>query len=526
MWGEAHLQLSGADARVFLGPDDLDRLGTAAYLTGRVEPADDAWERAHFAFRARGDAARAVRCAFWLGLTLAERGEEVRGGGWLARADSLLQEAGLDCVERGYLRIPAALQALNGGETSSAYAEFGRIVEIADRFGDADLRALGRLGRGQALIASGSAAQGVRLLDEAMLAVTTGEVSPIAAGIVYCGVIIACRTVFDLRRAQERTAALSRWCASQPDLKPYRGQCLVHRSEIMQLHGEWADALEEARQACEHLSNPPGDPVLGMALYQQAELLRLRGRLAEAEDAYRQASGWGHPVQPGLALLRMAQGRIDAAGAAIQRAVAEATGPVERSRVLAGYVEIKLAADDPGAARAAADELGEIADAFDSPYLWAVLGYARGAVLLAEGASAEAGISLRRTSAAWQELEAPYEVARARLLMGLACSRLGDTDTVGLEWDAADRIFRELGAAPDLARLAGLRGPAKPGGGLTGREVEVLRLVAAGKTNREIAAELVLSEHTVRRHLQNIFAKLDLTSRAAATAYAYRHGLV
>lgn len=300
-WRDAYEHLSAADQQDSLDADDLDRLARAAYLTGDVDAANDTWERTHRAFLGRGEIAPAVRCAFWLGLTLVQRGEHARGGGWIGRAAHLLEEASLDCVEQGYLRVPVALQTLEGGDPEAAYGSFVEITELADRFGDADLRALGRLGQGRALITQGRVARGMAMLDEAMVAVTTGEVSPLAAGIVYCTMIIACRAVFDLRRMQEWTAVLSRWCATQQDLKPYRGQCLVHRSEIMQLRGEWADAIDEARHACEHLSDPPGDPVMGMALYQQAELLRLRGELAQAERCYREASSCGHTTQPGLA---------------------------------------------------------------------------------------------------------------------------------------------------------------------------------------------------------------------------------
>lgn len=527
-WRDAYEHLSAVDQQDSLDAEDLDRLARAAYLTGHLDAANDAWERTHLAYLGRGDIAPAVRCAFWLGLTLVLRGEHARGGGWLGRARHILEEASLDCVEQGYLRLPMALQALGGGDAETAYRTFVEIAETADRFGDADLRAFGRLGQGQALVAQGQATPGAAMLDEAMVAVTTGEVSPLAAGIVYCAVILACRDIFDVRRVQEWTAVLSRWCATHQDLKPYRGQCLVHRSEIMQLRGDWADAMNEVRRAREHLSDPPGDPAIGMALYQQGELLRLRGELALAEKRYREATNWGHPAQPGLALLRLAQGRLDDAVAAIDRTVAEAEGAVERSRVLPAYVEVKLAVGDVEDARTAVDELDEIAAAFDSPFLHAVVGYANGSLLLAESDAAAASVALRRAWVAWHELGAPYETARVRLQMARACRQLGDHDTAEMELEAARRVFEQLGAAPALEQVRQLtvRTASPSTGGLTPREIEVLRLLATGATNREIADSLVISDRTVARHVSNMFTKLGLSSRAAATAYAYEHELV
>lgn len=527
-WRDAYQHLSVAGREGSLGAEDLDRLARAAYLTGHVDAASDTWERTHHAFLDRGEIPSAVRCAFWLGLTLVERGEHARAGGWLGRAQHLLDTAGLDCVEQGYLRLPMALQVLEAGDPEAAYRSFVEVTEVADRFGDADLRALGRLGQGRSLVNQGQVARGVAMMDEAMVAITTGEVSPMAAGIVYCTMVIVCRAVFDLRRMQEWTAVLSRWCATQQDLKPYRGQCLVHRSEIMQLRGEWADAMDEVQQACQHLSDPPGDPVLGMALYQQAELLRLRGEYARAEANYRAAGGCGHPTQPGLALLRFAQGRLADAAAALQPTVAAAEGPVERARVLSAYVEITLAAGEVDAARAAADGLAEIAAAFDSAYLRAVVDYAQGSVLLADGDAEAACAALRRTWVAWHELEAPYEAALVRLQMTRACRQLGDYDTADMELDAARRVFEQLGAAPALELVRALTSPSASAapGGLTPREVEVLRRVATGATNREIADMLVISDKTVARHVSNMFTKLGVSTRAAATAYAYEHDLV
>jgi ATP/maltotriose-dependent transcriptional regulator MalT len=527
-WAEARAALASADREHGLGPDDLVSLGMAAFLVGRDEESADALGRAHREYLTRGDWPRAAASAFWVAFGLLDRGEHAQAGGWLARAGRVLDDHECDSVERGYLLLPRALQAAGRRDFAAALDIFGRAAAVGERFGDRDLVAIARHGQGRALVDLGRTAEGVALLDEAMAAVMTGEISPVIAGVVYCSVLSACHGIFDLRRAREWTAALTRWCANQPELVPFRGQCLIRRAEVLQLQGDWPDAVDEAKRARDVLTSPPARPGVGAAWYQLAELRRLRGELAEAEEAYRQASIAGRKPQPGLALLRLAQGQPDVAAAAIRRVLGEAVDPRTRPIALAAGVEILLAASQVGEARTVADELAGSSAESPVPFLQALSAGATGAVLLAEGRPRDALGPLREASAAWQELDAPYQAARIRVLVGLACRALHDTDTCAMELEAAGRTFRALGAAPDLARVGSLTrrpAPEPADGPLTGREREVLRLIATGKTNRAIAEVLTISEKTVARHVSNIFVKLGLNSRAAATAYAYEHGL-
>jgi DNA-binding NarL/FixJ family response regulator len=527
-WGEAFVLLSSAEQDPRFAPEDLERLAVASYLVGRFDASVDTWTHAHHAYLSDGDVDRAVRCACWLAFVLLNMGELARGGGWVHRAERLLDDSRRSGVEHGYVRYIAALRVAFDGDVQAAQAGFADAATIGDRFGELELVALARVGQGRCLIACGQIAHGIALLEEAMAAVTAHEMSPTAVGDLYCTVIEGCQEVFDVRRAQEWTAALSRWCDSQPELVLYRGQCLVHRAELMVLGGAWVDAVAELERACDRLARPTSQPALGAAHYVRAELHRLRGEFAEAEAAYRRANQSGRQPQPGLALLRLAQGRVDEARATARRVLDETQDVVTRSRMLGPCVEIALAGGDVPAAATAAAELSTIAAEWNAPVLAALSSHATGSVLLADGDARAALTALRRACAGWKELEAPYEAARAHLLIGSADRALGDEDSAQMEFDAARSGFSALDAAPDLARVDELSPTTRRrvAGGLSAREVQVLRLVATGLTNRAIAAELVISDKTVATHVNSIFTKLGLSSRSAATAYAYEHRLV
>ena len=528
-WSEAYRELGLADRQQPLAAEDLDRLATAAYLVGHESTAAEVRARAHAGFVERGDLVRAARCAFWLGYALISvPAQQAQGNGWLARAKRLLDECGEERVEYGLLLCTQGYMKIVEGDFTSALDLFEQADKVGTHFADIDVTSLARHAQARVLLRMNRRAEGFALLDEVMLAVTGGEVVPMIAGVIYCSVISACYDVFDVDRAQEWTNALSAWCSAHPDIVPFRGQCLVRRSELMQLHGEWDDAVAEAQRAATALAQVAVDTEVGAAHYQQAELSRLRGDLTRAEESYRRASQAGRKPSPGLALLRLAQGNVDAAGVAVRRMLEETKETRGRARLLGAAVEIMLAQHDVTAARAAADELSQIARTFDSRVLQATAAYACGAVALTSGESGAALELLRTALTAWQELRAPYEIARSRELIGRAYRLLADEEGAQLEFDAAQDTFDRLGAAPDSARVAslGAHGAGAVCGALTGREVEVLRLVATGKTNRAIAVDLSISEKTVARHLSNIFTKLDLSSRSAATAYAYEHKLV
>jgi DNA-binding CsgD family transcriptional regulator len=529
IWGEAYEFLTDADRSAPLDPRDLELLATSAYMLGREREYQELMERSYRGHLDAEERLRAVRCAFWLGMNLSISGELGRASGWFGRADRLLEREEIDCVERGYLTFTRFFEHAADGDLEGAAAASAEATAVGERFGDADLLAFGSFTQGDTLIRLGRLREGLALLDLAMVAVLAGEVSPVGSGLVYCGVILACEQAHDIQRAREWTTALSDWCKAQPDLVAFTGRCLVHRAQIMRLDGSWEEAIEEARRAADRCLQGENPVAAGEAHYQRGEVHRLRGEHAAAEEAYRDASAQGWEPQPGLALLRLAQGKGKAAEAAMRRSMSEAKEPGKRVRLLPAHVEVMAAAADLREAEQACAELDALAEAEEKPgALTAMAAQARGLVELAAGRPQESLASLRRADEIWHRLAAPYESARARELIGLACRSLGDEDSADLDLQAARQTFARLGAATDLARVEGPSGFGRDPDShdLSKRELEVLRLLSTGETNREIASDLVLSVRTVDRHVSNIYAKLGVSSRVAAASYAHEHRLV
>ena len=460
----------------------------------------------------------AVRCAFWIGFHLQNRGDVAQASGWLERVRRLAPDDP-HALMPALLRMPEAVVAMYSGAAAAALSTFEEVGLRAAQAGDMDVFVLAGLGRGRCLAQLRRDEESWAALDEIMSHVVAGTTAPQVAGLAYCSVVALCLDRYELRRAQEWTQALTDWIADQQGLVPYRGTCLVHRAEILQLHGAWSQAAVEAGSACDRLA-ASGEPGLGLGHYRLGELARLRGELTLAERAFQQAAGLGCEVQPGLALLRLAQGRPDAAAAGLDRALVEHPDADRRPALLAARVEVALATADLSTAQNTVAELQHYANPAGPAYLCGLAEHACGAFLLANGDARAALPRLRRAWSLWQRVEAPYEAARARLLVAEACRALGDDDAARMDLEAGRAALEALGATRDLAGLdTGGSGPLSP------REREVLRLLATGVTNRAIAGHLFLSEKTVARHVSNIFVKLGVASRAAATSYAYEHGL-
>jgi DNA-binding NarL/FixJ family response regulator len=515
-----------------LGPQDLEAMGRAAYMRGLDQTYSDALERAYRAHRRDGAVAAAARCTWWLGHSFLFRGDAVRAEGWFAVGRRLLDEAALDCVERGYLMAPAWLQQMAAGDWAAGLQTARRAERVGDRFAEPDLVWLARDDQARALLNLGRVADALRLVDELLVVVDSGTLSPLVSGIVYCNTIVFCRDALALRHTRQWVDGLSRWCDQQPQMVAHNGLCLAHRAEVQQLEGDWSGALETAARAAERFrAGALNEIAVGRAHYREGEIHRLQGRLDDAERSFREASRCGHEPQPGLALLRLAQDRGDDAAASIRRAVTEHVDPLQRSALLPAYVDVMVAQGELGAAESATTELTGLADRFDSEALRAEAHHAGAQVLLARGAAHPALVEARQAWRIWHDLGAVYEAARARAQVARACAELGDRDAAQLEESAARETLHRLGAAvrTTASSPAGpWRAGSSPGdpGALSPREVEVLQKVGEGLGNREVARALVISEHTVARHLQNIYVKLDVASRTAAVARGRALGLL
>jgi ATP/maltotriose-dependent transcriptional regulator MalT len=521
-WSLAYDLLRQADD---LGAEDTMALATSAYMTGDLNAAVRALQRGYQERIRDHDPLGAVHFASWLGVVLNVQGEHAVGAGWVARAQRLLESEPEDIVERGQMLSHEFHRRLAHGDLPGAAELAAQMVETGRRFQNPDLTAQGLMSRGRVLIYLGRVPEGLALLDEAMVGLTAGEVSPIIAGLVYCSVIEACQELSDYGRASSWTRALARWCDDQPGVVPFTGQCALHKGQILRLTGAYDDALSEFSVALRRYELWGTPAPAGLALIERADVLRIRGELEAAETAYRQASDLGHDPQPGLALSWLARGRAAAALSAVRRVLAEVPDPVHRSKLLPAAVEVLLAGGQLDEAKPLADELAGIAAAFGGAAVAAMAAYAAATVQLADGQAADALRLARESFRLWSEIDSPYEVARSRVVVAQALRKLEDEDSAEAELDAARHTFTELGAVPALRDVERLRHRTTPGG-LTERELEVLRLVAEGRGNPEIARVLFLSQKTVARHLSNIFVKLNVSSRTAAAAYAHAHRLL
>jgi ATP/maltotriose-dependent transcriptional regulator MalT len=522
-WSDVYDVLHTVDPSELIARD-LEALADAAWWVSRFAESLEFRQKAYAAYAAEGDDLGAAGVAARLAIEHFVRDEPSVGAGFLMRARRHA-EAVPEGAEHGFLAMVEATVARFSGDTERAIELADRAVSIGQRAGNRDLVAMSLHTKGLALIDAGRVAEGLPFMDEAMAAVVAGDLSPYFTGIVYCALIGACLELSDVRRAGEWSDAARVWCETLPSSAPFPGMCRVNRAEVARLRGLWSEAEAEAVRASEELE--PIDPGLAAsALVQVAEIRRRTGDLAGAERAFARAQELGANPQPGVALLQLAQGKVEAARTALRLALATEHQPARRARLLAADVQAAIAAGALDEARTAADELAALAAESRTPAFDASAAMAAGAVRLAEGDAPAALERLRRAVAAWRDLRLPYETAQARALQGRALQAGGDEDGARVELRAALASFERLGAAPDAEATARLLGaPEALPSGLTPREAEVLRLVAAGKTNRDIAVELVISEHTVARHLQNMFVKLGVSSRAAATAYAYEHGL-
>ena len=450
------------------------------------------------------------------------RGEPEIGSGWLSRARRILANLP-EGLGHGWLLYLEANAALNAQDYDTALALGARLQALGAEIDQPVLGCFGLALEGTIAIRQGQPERGFALLDEAMLPVLAGRIDPGASGNLYCNMMSLCHDMADVSRARRWTEATERWCGTFTSAVMFVGICRVHRTQLLRLAGEWERAISEASAATIELSELNVEAVAA-AYYEIGETHRLRGDFALARAAYEEAVGRGHGAQPGSALLLLAEGRDTEADTAIRQALAEEADACRRARLLAGQVEIACIRGDVATAEAAATELAQVAEIYptDGFTAWAAL--ARGAVLVETGQPAQAVDPLRSALSRCEAMGARYDAAAARALLGQALSAMGDHESAAPEFAAARAAYATLGAVSRLARLDPTTPPSLPGG-LTQREAEILAAVAEGLSNREVAGRFVISEKTVARHLANVFAKLDVSSRTAAAAWAHQHGV-
>ncbi len=524
-WDEARTGFTRAREQADLGADDVAALAECAWWQGDIEACLATYEEAYRLYvhgeqpATRQAAKLAMEVAyFWL-----LRGEAAIASGWIGRARRLLEDEP-ECSEKAYLRWLEVDEALGNADFDAAIRIARAVADAGQRYDDATLTALGLVGEGIATVKRGDVARGLTVLDEAMLPVVAGEVDPGYAGNIYCQLMSICHELADYERAQEWTDATARWCEGFPNAVMFLGICRVHRAQLMDVKGDWEEAEAEALRLCDELASMNIDAV-AEGHYELGEVRRQRGDLDCAEKAYERARAMGRDPQPGLARLRLAQGRTDSAAEGIATALSTTDDPLVRARLCAAQVEVALAAADLPTAKLAAEEVTAAARRYGSSGLVAAADQARGAVALAAGDHESALTHLQDACRTWRAVGAPHRTAQVRMLLARTYQALGNDETATVELDAAEAEFERLGASLDLERVAELRSGRRLPDGLTAREAEVLGLVAAGMTNKEAADALFLSEKTIARHLSNIFTKLGVTSRTAAAAYAFEHGL-
>ena len=456
-WREAFELLSAADAASPLPPEQLEKLADAAMWSGKLEPCTAAHERAHASYLERGDRRRAGYMAILLAHDHFAKGQGTLGSGWLRRAERLIDPEP-DSLEYGHLLRARGLTARDPDE---ALGHARAAHALAVRLGDRDLAALEIQEQGRLLVAKGEMNEGLALLEEATVIAVSGELGPHATGVIYCNSIDVCRRLADYGRAGEWTDAARQWCDRQGILG-FPGVCRVYRASILRLRGALADAAHEAANACEEL-RPYAVGSTAEAFYELGEVRLRLGDLAAAEEAFRQAHELGREPQPGLALLRLAEGKMEAARTAIRSALADdSRDRLSRAQLLPAQVDIALAAGDTETARAAVDELEAIAATYGTPAMLATALCARGSLQHATRDSEAARRSLRAGCRHWQELDAPYETARARMALAAVHRAEGDLETAALELAAARSTFERLGAVLDAARAAEAQADAAP----------------------------------------------------------------